>query len=56
MALVTAEESRVAERDVYVPSKLDGMAHRSWLSTDTKWVLVSEMDHIACKPCRLLPF
>jgi serine/threonine protein kinase len=29
MALVTAEESRAAQRDVYVPSNEEGMAHRS---------------------------
>jgi serine/threonine protein kinase/Tol biopolymer transport system component len=56
MALVTAEESRAAQRDVYVPSNEEGMAHRSWLSPDTKWVLVSEMDNIGWQPCRLLPF
>jgi eukaryotic-like serine/threonine-protein kinase len=56
MALVTAEESRAAQRDVYVPSNEEGMAHRSWISPDTKWVLVSEMDNIGWQPCRLLPF
>jgi serine/threonine protein kinase/Tol biopolymer transport system component len=56
MALVTAEESRSGERDVYVPANKAGMAHRSWLSPDRKWVLVSEMDDIGWQPCRLLPF
>jgi len=55
MALATATESRAAERDVYVPKKM-GMAHRSWLSPDRKWVLVSEMDNLGWQPCRVLPF
>jgi serine/threonine protein kinase len=56
MALVTAEESRAGERDVYVPAYERGMAHRSWLSPDGKWILVSEMGKIDWQPCRLLPF
>ena len=56
MGLVTAEESRAGEHDVYVPANETGMAHRSWLSPDGKWVLVSEMDSVGWQPCRLLPF
>jgi eukaryotic-like serine/threonine-protein kinase len=56
MVLVTAEESRAGQRDVYVPVKEAGMAHRSWLSPDGKWVLVSEMDSVGWQPCRVLPF
>ena len=56
MAIVTAEESRAGERDVYVPAYERGMAHRSWLSPDEKLVLVSEMNDIGWQPCRLLPF
>ena len=56
MTVVTAEESRTGERDVYAPANERGMAHRSWLSPDGKWVLVSEMDKIGWRPCRLLPF
>ena len=56
MTVVTAEESRAGERDVYAPASERGMAHRSWLSPDGKWVLVSEMDKIGWRPCRLLPF
>ncbi|MFY9531298.1 MAG: protein kinase [Candidatus Acidiferrales bacterium] len=56
MALATAAESRAGERDVYVPANDEGMAHRSWLSPDGKWVLVSEMDNIGWMPCRVLPF
>lgn len=53
MAIVTATESRSEERDIYLPP--DGMAHRSWISPDRKWVLVSEMDRIGWLPCRVLP-
>jgi len=57
MAVVTATQSRTAERDVYVPGTQEGMAHRSYLSPDHKWVLVaSEMDIAGNKPCRLVPF
>ena len=56
MALATAAQSRAGERDVYVPANEEGMAHRSWLSPDGKWVLVSEMDNIGWMPCRVLPF
>jgi len=57
MAVVTATQSRTAERDVYVPSTREGMAHRSYLSPDHKWALVaSEMDVVGNKPCRLVPF
>ena len=52
MTVVTAEESRAGERDVYAPANEIGMAHRSWLSPDGKWVLVSEMDKIGW---RLVP-
>ena len=55
MGIVAAEESRVGERDVYVPEE-PGMAHRSYLSPDKKWALIAEMDrdHI-WSPCRLVP-
>ncbi len=56
MKIVTAGESRANERDVYVP-KPGNMAHRSYLSPDSKWVLVVEMDKsVAWTPCRLVPF
>lgn len=32
------------------------MAHRSWVSPVGKWILVSEMDTVGWRPCRLLPF
>jgi serine/threonine protein kinase/Tol biopolymer transport system component len=56
MAVATSEESRMAQRDVYVPADEPDMAHRSYLSPDTKWVLLVEMDidHL-WEPCRLVP-
>ena len=56
MAVVTSEESRAAQRDVYVPENEPDMAHRSALSPDGKWVLVVEMDidHL-WEPCRVVP-
>ncbi len=56
MGVVTAAESRAGERDVYQPADQNGMAHRSWLSPDGKWILVSEMDMVGWRPCRLAPF
>ncbi|HEV2200135.1 MAG TPA: protein kinase [Bryobacteraceae bacterium] len=55
MAVVTSEESRIAQRDVYVPPDESDMAHRSYLSPDGKWVLLVEMDidHL-WEPCRLV--
>lgn len=55
MDIATAAESRAEERYVYVPAGW-GMAHRSWLSPDSKWVLISEMDHDGWRPCRVVPF
>jgi serine/threonine protein kinase/WD40 repeat protein len=56
MKIVTAGENRANERDVYVP-KAANMAHRSYLSPDSKWVLVAEMDDaVSWTPCRLVPF
>lgn len=54
--IVTSSESRADERVVYVP-KAGNMAHRSYLSRDSKWVLVVEMDKTGpWTPCRLVPF
>jgi Tol biopolymer transport system component len=56
MGVVTAEESRINQRDLYVPDHERGMAHRSYPSLDGKSVLVAEMDHnFFWMPCRLLP-
>jgi serine/threonine protein kinase len=60
MAVVTSEESRMRQRDVYVPPNVPpnepDMAHRSYLSPDGKSVLLVEMDddHL-WEPCRLVP-
>jgi eukaryotic-like serine/threonine-protein kinase len=56
MGLVTAEESRLGARDVYLPAEEPSMAHRSYLSPDGRWVLLVEMDedHLWL-PCRLVP-
>lgn len=56
LALVTATDTRDQIRDVYVPPSDWGMAHRSALSPDHKWVLVVEMDNGGWLPCRLVPF
>jgi dipeptidyl aminopeptidase/acylaminoacyl peptidase len=53
MGLVSSMESGAEERDIYLPT--GGMVHRSWVSPDRKWVLVSEMDCRAWGPCRVLP-
>jgi len=54
MSIATAEESRAGERDVYVPAKVNGMAHRSYPSPDGKSALVVEMDG-PWQPCRVVP-
>jgi len=56
MGIVEAEESRIGQRNVYLPEDQYGMAHRSYLSPDGKWVLLVEMDHDHIwLPCRLVP-
>ena len=56
MAIVTADESRAGERDVYLPPHERGMAHRSYPSPDRKSILLVEMDDRgAFVPCRLVP-
>jgi serine/threonine protein kinase len=56
MAIVTSQESRTGQRDVYVPPHQRGMAHRSAISPDGKSVLIVEMDNSGWRPCRLAPF
>jgi hypothetical protein len=56
MGLVTATESRAESRDIYLPPHERGMAHRSSLSPDQNWVLLTEMDNGGWLPCRLVPF
>ena len=57
MGIVTANESRAEARDIYLPAREDGMAHRSYLSPDGRSVLLAEMDERGgWLPCRLVPF
>jgi serine/threonine protein kinase len=55
MRITTADEQRNAVRLLYSPAGEHGMAHRSALSPDGRWVLVAEMDSAVWQPCRLLP-
>ena len=56
MGIVTAQENRIDQRDLYIPAHERGMAHRSYSSPDGKSALVVEMDHdFFWMPCRLLP-
>ena len=56
MGIVTAQENRIGERDVYLPAQEEAMAHRSFASPDGKSVILVEMDkdHM-WGPCRLVP-
>jgi len=57
MKLSTSNASRTNERDIYVPpDQMHGMAHRSALSPDGKWVLLVEMDSEWWRQCRVVPF
>jgi serine/threonine protein kinase len=57
MKIVTADQNRGEERDVYLPPTAEiAMAHRSYLSPDRKWVLVAEMDNRGWLPCRVTAF
>jgi DNA-binding winged helix-turn-helix (wHTH) protein/Tol biopolymer transport system component len=56
MGLVAATDIRADEHDIYLPQDEAGMAHRSALSPDRRWLLVAEMDSVhGWLPCRLLP-
>jgi eukaryotic-like serine/threonine-protein kinase len=57
MAVVTTDQGRGQNRDVYVPTSDRAMAHHSYLSPDGKWVLIVEMGPQALfVPCRVAPF
>ncbi len=57
MGIVTAGENRTNERQIYLPASTRGMAHRSALSPDRKWVLIAEMGQSGTwLPCRLVLF
>jgi serine/threonine protein kinase len=55
MAIESADQSRAAQRDLYIPAGDRAMAHRSYASPDGKWVLIAEMDRGVWLPCRLVP-
>jgi Tol biopolymer transport system component len=55
MTVVTANESRAQQRDVYAPRAPFGMVHYSALSPDRKQVLIVEME-AGWIPCRVVPF
>ncbi|MEO5742209.1 MAG: protein kinase, partial [Vicinamibacterales bacterium] len=56
MGVVAAGVNSATQRDVYVPAHAQGMAHRSYLSPDGRWVILVEMDQDhAWMPCRLVP-
>ena len=56
MNIATSTESRTDLRLVYQPEPDRGMAHRSVLSPDRQWVLITEMDNGGMIPCRLVNF
>jgi eukaryotic-like serine/threonine-protein kinase len=56
MSAVTSGPNGEFRRDVYVPPRERGMAHRSAISPDHKSVLIAEMDNGGWLPCRLVPF
>ena len=56
MGVVTSQEDRIAEHVVYMPPNDRGMAHRSYVSPDGKWVLLAEVaGHGDWDPCRVVP-
>jgi eukaryotic-like serine/threonine-protein kinase len=55
MGIVSAGPARDDEHDVYFPKDLRGMAHRSYVSPDRRWVVVVEMQTPVLLRCRLLP-
>jgi eukaryotic-like serine/threonine-protein kinase len=60
MRITTSDGSGTRPRAVYVPENPMGMAHRSYVSPDHRWVLVAA--HMVRKPnwvwlpCRVVPF
>src|SRR3984893_14777003 len=55
MGILGASESRADTRDIYVPSDARGMAHHSYPSPDSHWILVVEMKNGEWLPCRVVP-
>ena len=56
MAVVAAAENRTRQHDIYDPPTARGMAHRSRVSPDGRWVALAEMDALGWLPCRAVPF
>ena len=60
MVVATSDANRTHERVVYAPAGPLGMAHRSYVSPDRKWVLIAaEMERRppwVWQPCRVVPF
>ena len=54
MNVASASEGGLDVRTVYSPSNKSGMAHRSAMSPDGKWVLIVEMLS-GWQPCRIAP-
>ncbi len=52
MGVVSATPLRADERDVYFPADTRGMAHRSYISPDKRWVVIVEMTPVL--KCRLV--
>ncbi len=56
MGIVVADERRMGQRDVYLPTHEHAMAHLSYPSPNGEWLLIVEMDgDHAWMPCRLMP-
>jgi eukaryotic-like serine/threonine-protein kinase len=57
LVLVTTNEGRGQGRDVYVPPGNRSMVHHSYISPDSRWVLVVMMDTRGqLMPCQVVPF
>ena len=56
MGVFAAHENRSGQRVVYMPTDVNGMAHRSFLSPQGGSVIVAEMGAAGWLPCRLVPF
>ena len=55
MGIVTSGPGRSDERDIYFPADARGMAHRSYVSPDKRWVVIVEMQTPVLQRCRLVP-
>jgi eukaryotic-like serine/threonine-protein kinase len=56
MSVVTSGQNGDPRRDVYVPPRDRGMAHRSAISPDHQSVLLAGMDNEGWTPCHVAPF